>query len=572
MLCGILGSPDHSLLAPMERALTHRVRSGWTRLEADNLSLSWGLEQERQALCGAQSRDGITLALVGSPYHEEVPDFATLFALVLARGSSALTELAGSYVGLYCADGQCSLFRDPAGRRTIYHTTIQGHTYFAVETRPLYRLPGFRPAIAPASLAQYLSFSYTPGPQTMLQGLYELPAGSRWNLRHAHPERTFTPETDPNSEPQPRTESQWIETFHDRFQHALTRVEMPGTRTKSLFLSGGLDSSLVAAALAERYGAAQVAAHAIHFGPNYPNELPYARQAAQHLGISCEEVEIRPRDFVPILPEMIQRLNDPIGDPVTMPNYLLAQHVAAQGVTAAYNGEGGDPLFGGPKNLGMLLHNWYGGPRPPRHQERAYLASYRRGYEERRHLIRPEWIDQIDEARDLEGVLTPYFTATQPSSYLKRLLLINMRLKGAHLILPKVERMLGAHGVTPLSPLYDEQLIRLSMQLPNALLLKHGEDKQILKLAATGRLPDHIIHRPKSGMRVPVHFWFKGEMRKYARHILLHKTTKNAGIFNQQRIKQLLRYDTDEGLGRYGIRIWMLLTFELWRREVFGES
>jgi asparagine synthase (glutamine-hydrolysing) len=152
--------------------------------------------------------------------------------------------------------------------------------------------------------------------------------------------------------------------------------------------------------------------------------------------------------------------------------------------------------------------------------------------------------------------------------FLNKLMAINIRLKGAHLILPKVERMLAASGIAPLSPLFSEEMVRLSMQLPPRLKLSRGVEKVILKRAFASRLPESVIERPKSGMRVPVHFWFQGEMRRYARSILSSKAIRAAGIFQPQRVKQLLDYSTEEGPGRYGLRLWMLLTFELWRRIV----
>jgi len=107
------------------------------------------------------------------------------------------------------------------------------------------------------------------------------------------------------------------------------------------------------------------------------------------------------------------------------------------------------------------------------------------------------------------------------------------------------------------------------MQLPGDLILKNGIEKVILKEAFRGQLPDSIIDRPKSGMRVPVHYWLKGDMKRYAKKILSKKRLEQTGIFDHKRVKQLLNYETNEGPGRYGIKLWMLLTFELWRQQTF---
>jgi asparagine synthase (glutamine-hydrolysing) len=223
----------------------------------------------------------------------------------------------------------------------------------------------------------------------------------------------------------------------------------------------------------------------------------------------------------------------------------------------------------------MLLSHWYGTQRGERFRERAYLASYRRAYEAIAELFRPELLEQVDPERDLEAVLRPYFQAAKPASLLNKLMALNIRLKGAHLILPKVERMTAAFGLTPLSPLFDEELIRLSFQMPPRLKLREGVEKWVLKRAYEADLPKEVIERPKSGMRVPVHAWFRGylwgrpgEMRPYAAKILSDKAVRRAGWFRPQAVRELWRYRSDSGPGRFGLRLWMLMTIELWRRVV----
>jgi len=220
----------------------------------------------------------------------------------------------------------------------------------------------------------------------------------------------------------------------------------------------------------------------------------------------------------------------------------------------------------------MMLQHWYGVPREKNFRERAYLASYRRAYDECTRLLHEDVCERIDWSRDLESVLTPHFEETPLRCFLNKLMAINIRLKGAHLILPKVERMLAASGLTPLSPLFDEDLIRLSFQMPPRMKLRHGVEKWALKRAFDDALPAEVIARPKSGMRVPVHFWFRGEMRRTARRTLSPRQLRRDRIFNVDRVKQLLKYDIDEGAGRYGMRLWMLMTFELWRRQTVEGS
>ena len=270
---------------------------------------------------------------------------------------------------------------------------------------------------------------------------------------------------------------------------------------------------------------------------------------------------------------MIWHLDEPIGDPITQPNFELAARVADE-VRFVFNGEGGDPCFGGPKNIPMMLHHWYGGlQRGKNFRERHYLESYRRAWDELEFLLTDDVREQISIERDLEEVFAPYLQTSSPRYFLNRLTALNIREKGAHLIQPKVERMLGAHGLTPLAPLFDERVIRFSFQIPPRLKLHRGVEKVVLKKAYERDLPAEVIHRPKSGMRVPVHYWFRTEMRRYARRILSPRDVRRAGLFKPERVRQLLSYDIEEGHGRYGLRLWMLITFELWRRIVVeGES
>ncbi len=222
----------------------------------------------------------------------------------------------------------------------------------------------------------------------------------------------------------------------------------------------------------------------------------------------------------------------------------------------------------------MLLQHFYGGvPRDPLFRERSYVASYRRGFDELRHLLTPEVLREIDEKRDLYDVLTPFFQEQAERPFLDKLAEINIRLKGAQLILPKVERMLGGWGLTPISPLFAEDIVRFSFRMPPTLRLKSGVEKVVLKHAYQHALPREVVWRPKSGMRVPVHYWFQKELKSYARKILSRRALNGAGIWRHERVQQLLDYNIEEGAGRYGLKLWMLITFEIWRRIVIeGES
>lgn len=576
-LFGFSGPPDPGALKKMDGTLLHRGGRNLLTDQVEYATIAVRPLGSMQDLPGGEEglavRNGRAAALAGylTNRHKFGPDApADILEMYLEKGVDFIQDLRGAFL-IVLRDGKdLYLFRDGAGARTAYYGLHNGRFIFAAESKGVLAFPGFPRRLRPGAVPQYLTFSFIPGSGTMLEDLRELPAGHfvKFDGQSVYLNRYFKFEED---EKQDLPDEDWTKKFRRAFGRAVEE-RLPTGRTVGLFLSGGIDSSVVAAEAARLHNA-PVKTFAIHFGRKYPNELEYAAAVAQMAGTEHEEVEIKPKSFLPRLRKIIWHLDDPIGDPITVPNFELSSY-AAREVDYVLNGEGGDPLFGGPKNIPMLLEHWYGGiKRTPDFRERAYLASYRRCYDDLEQLLTPDFQKMYDHGHDLIEVLRPFFQTDSPESFVDKLQVMNIRLKGAHLILPKVDRMTGAWGLRQMAPLFDERLIRQSLKMPVRMKLRGGVEKVVLKKSFRGDLPAEVIARPKSGMRVPVHYWFKKEMKRYAKKILNPKSLKREGIFNPARVKQLLDYNIEEGPGRYGLRLWMLITFEIWRRIVVeGEA
>lgn len=552
---GCTGKPDHSILDSLQQLLQHR---GATQ-DAGNVG---GHFVDSYTVTDKPPSRPVTVAWSGT-IRSGTDDLARDYA---RDGIRFANELRGEFVLLVCDGQELYLVRDPAGARTAYFGRHGRHWVVAAEPKGIWGLPGFSRRLRPAAVAQYFTYSFIPGTDTMLEDLWEVPPGHYVHLRDNQPptiQRYFdfplAPEQADDSVEV--WASEFRTTLEQHIAERLLEVDRP-----AIFLSGGLDSSIITAEVARQYkGTAKT--FSIHFGRKYPNELAFARDVARHCGTENEEVEITSSMVAKNLPKIVWHLDDPIGDPVTAPNFLLASHAAGQGYSKVFNGEGGDPLFGGPKNLTMLMSHWYGGVgNDPRFRQRRYLESYRRGFEELSHVLTPRFQEGIDEVRDLHSPLDRFFAAEGP--FLHKLLAINTQLKGAHLILPKVERMLAASGLVPLSPLFTDAMIRLAFRSPPQVKLNCGREKWLMKEAYRSLLPSQIVDRPKSGMRVPVHYWFKGPLRRYAKRLLNRRAIERQGIFEWSRVERWMQYDLEHPQGRYGLRVWMLLTFELWRRIV----
>ncbi|MCH2045479.1 MAG: asparagine synthase-related protein [Saprospiraceae bacterium] len=471
----------------------------------------------------------------------------------------------GAYVLAILNEQQLHLVRDATGQRTIYYHQGATQFSFCIEPKGIHALPSFSPELNIKAIFQYFSYSFIPMHETMLKGIKELPAGY-YLTHHLRSKQTTTKrffQLETFDKHHLEDLDYWVDRVRRNVQQEVDD-KLKGQEDVGVFLSGGLDSSIVAAQVAQRHHK-KVHTFSIHFGKQYLNELAYAKMLAERYNTVHHEVEIRPKDFIPHIRKTIWHLDDPIGDPITIPNFELAKY-ASNYVPVIFNGEGSDPCFGGPKNIPMLLGHWYGGvQRTKNFREKAYLASYKRGYKHLQQLLSPELLAQFDEEEHLESILVPFF-AEPKLNFLDKLMSINIRLKGAHLILPKVERMLGAAALPAIAPFFTEEIVRTSMEMPSNFKLHKGIEKYILKKAFSSEIPPDIINRPKSGMRVPVRYWFQGEMRRYKHKILNPKTIKKTGIFNPATIKDLLKYRPERGLERHGLLTWMVMTFEIWRQ------
>ena len=574
---GFSGKSDGKLLDSMGSTLAHRGSHAPILSARGTGSIGYipcFEESVRQRTgAGLYERGEHAIALAGylAGYSSDDPILESLLSKYREEGIEFSESLRGAFI-LVVKDGNSfHIVRDGAGARTVYYGQHEGRFLFATEPKAILAAPGFPRRIRPGAVAQYLSFSFVPGESTMLQDVFELPAGHRLYFDGKSAPRLHRYFRFEEEEKEDRPDLHWIKEFGKTFSDAVSE-RLPEGEPIGLALSGGIDSSVVAAEVC-RQTDRPLKTYAIHFGRSYPHELDFARIVAERCNTEHEEVLIRPKDFLPRLRKIIWHLDDPIGDPITVPNYELAERISRD-VRWVFNGEGGDPVFGGPKNLKMMLHHWYGGIERDRlFRERMYLASYERAYDDLDRLLTPEWRAQYDSEEVLEGVLTPFFRCERPAGLLDKLMAINIRFKGAHLILPKVDRMMGAWRLTPLAPLFDERLIRLSFRMPPTMKVAKGVEKVVMKRFYQGIVPNEVIERPKSGMRVPVHFWFQKEMKRYARHILSPENVKEVGIFQPERVKQLLEYDTKEGTGRHGLHLWMLIMFEVWRRIVVeGEA
>jgi asparagine synthase (glutamine-hydrolysing) len=261
------------------------------------------------------------------------------------------------------------------------------------------------------------------------------------------------------------------------------------------------------------------------------------------------------------LPATMAELDDPIGDPLTVPNLLVGK-LASRDVRVTLNGEGGDPCFGGPKNQPMLINSLYGAI-AAQDSLQAYLMSFQKCAADLPQLLQPEVWHQMQQpwvfAADLHSEM----------SYLNRLMALNIKFKGADQILTKVNNLTQAAGLQGRSPLFDRRVVEMSMAIPPAYKLSGVEEKAVLKRAVADLLPASIVNRPKSGMMVPVQQGFRQHWQHQARTLLLNRQALIAPYVQRQTIEQWLNFRGDVW-GRYGVKLWLLVSLEIWLQANSG--
>ncbi len=502
---------------------------------------------------GALIADFDACSLDGAPIATE----ADLAAVVAAR---RLARLEGAFAIAWTDDaGVLHLARDPIGHRTVYYAVHDGQLVFASRLRALVDAFALPRRLDLRSVAAFLSYAYVPGRATMLDGVFELLPGETVTFAGGRLARApfweLPADPPPISDPAPLRRA-----LRAELERAIGAA-LPAGGPVCASLSGGIDSSLVVA-IARRLHPHPVRTFSICFGDGFRNELPFSSAVAEHTGTEHHVIELRPEAIVAHFDDTIARMDKPNGDPLTVPNALLFREMSRHGAVVL-NGEGGDPCFGGPKNIPMLLAELYGDGTdgdPEYARERSYLRAHSKCFDDLAAMLTPDAYAAACTP-PLEHDLAPWFRDPGRPSFVGMLMAINVRFKGGHHILPKVDALSEPFGVLPRSPLFSKSIVELSFRIPATLKLAGAVEKYLLKEAVRDLLPDSIVDREKSGMLVPVEGWFQGALAAPARERMLDGLAK-VPIFQPAMLEQLL---SGKHLGlrpRRGVKIWLLLTLE----------
>jgi asparagine synthase (glutamine-hydrolysing) len=635
IMCGIAGLIDPSG-APIDRAVLERMTRALAPRGPDAEGL-WvapgvGLGHRRlkiidlsEAAAQPMGNEDGTVQVV---YNGEIYNFADLRAELRARGhrfrsrsdtevlvhgylewgDGVVDRIQGMFAfGLWDARNRRLLAaRDRMGKKPLYFTQVpRGRGApplfaFASELKGLAPLPGLARAIDPEALARYLAFEYVPPPRTIWRGVRKLDAGEKLVLDVDEDELAPPVVSRYWDLPFPEHHPAWrLDDAADELKTLLRRAverRLVSDVPLGVFLSGGLDSSTVAAWMAEIAGADRIKTFSIAFSDPSFDESAHARAVALHLKTDHHEERLDPKAMLNILPEVAGFLDEPLADASIVPTYLLSRFTR-QHVTVALGGDGGDELFAGYPTFKAHLPGklfFEGLPAPARRlaERAARHLPARTGYFSldfqvnqflrggaspgpRRHQ---RWMASF-LPEELAGVLSPDVAAAAGGDPLddvdararaspardERDLLMDFY---ARFYLPndvnvKVDRAAGAVGLEVRAPLLDTDVVSFACQLPPELRLRRLTSKYVLKRAMRGRLPDAIIDRKKQGFGVPVARWMKEDLRPALLDELHPDKLRREGLFDPAAVQTLL---DDHLTGRRDRRkaLWTLFTFQRW--------
>ena len=485
----------------------------------------------------------------------------------LVPGPEGLDTLDGAFAAAWW-DGarQClTLVRDPFGVRSLYYTEHNGVFYFASELKQLLAIPTLPVEVNPAALHKYLTFSFVPGEDVPIRGIRRLLPGHV--AEFAAGQLATKPYFTLREEIDPRLADRKVATRHirTRCREAIGR-RLNGEAEVAVFLSGGIDSAGVTLWLTE--AGVQVRAFSLDFGGRSV-EKPQAQTVAEQLHVPLQFVPVNGADIATILPDLVWKLDLPFGDPVTGPQYILARTAREAGFSTVFNGEGGDQFFGGWTSKPMVSAELYADLYGDDTREELYLRSYHRFYGLEDQLYTPEFRARVGGPGQRRAHLMPYLRSDQAGTFLNRVRLADIALKGSQNILPRAERTANGYALDLRVPLFDRGLAEASFHLPPQLKLHGACEKYILKRVLQPHLPRDIVWRRKYGMSVPVTDWVLGPLAPLMEELLGPPALKRRDLFRADFVERL-RQGRNEAheirRRRIGERLWTLAMLEGWMR------
>ena len=486
------------------------------------------------------------------------------------------------------------LARDRVGKKPLFYFYNGCELAFASEVKAILQVPGVSREIDPQAVSDYFSFLYIPAPKSIFKQIRKVLPGrylvvsdqgvherEYWDISFAQTEE--------------HTEEEWCNRLIDTYREAV-RLRLVSDVPLGAFLSGGIDSSSVVAAMAQ-FCNEPVTTCSIGFEEKEFNELDYAREIAARFNTNHHERIVRP-DAVGVVEKLVWHYDEPFADSSAVPTYYVSQ-IARERVTVALAGDGGDENFAGYRRyyfdrrentmrallpaairepvfgtLASLYPKADWAPRIFRGKAtfenlacspiEAYFRSVAALRPElKRQVLDRDLLHQLDGYDSLD-VLRFYYDRADTADPLSRIQYVDIKTYLTDDILVKVDRASMAHSLEVRAPMLDHKLMELAASMPSSLKLRGTHGKYIFKKALERVLPDSVLYRKKMGFAVPLARWFRHDLKELAHSVMFSRNVSS--LVNQASVRRVWQ-EHQSGLRDRSTELWTLLMFSLWEQQ-----
>ncbi|MDC0485117.1 asparagine synthase (glutamine-hydrolyzing) [Gammaproteobacteria bacterium] len=505
------------------------------------------------------------------------------------------------------------LARDCAGEKPLYYGEIDNSFVFGSELKALKRFPNFQNTLSSAALNAYFQYGYIPSPHSIYKNIYKVEPGTYvefnasteinsnykkvtyWSLQETISESKEKVFVNPDSA---------ISAIEETMNNSV-RSQMISDVPLGVFLSGGVDSSLIAA-LAQKNSHVPIKTFTIGFENPEFDESQYAEDVARHIGTNHTKYLVSDSDVLNLIPHLPRIYDEPFADSSQIPTYFVCR-AAKQEVTVALSGDAGDELFGGynryifssniwtkvswlPKFIRQLLGSllimipvnvW-------NRLKKLFLFKNFSLFGNKVHKVGVAlknsstlndfylsfsyiWENTsdilIEQNLDSRLILKKNYFGTKVQSYpAEQMMFYDLITYLPDDILCKVDRAAMSVSLETRAPFLDKNVISDAWRLPLSFKIKSGEGKWLLKEILYKYVPKKMLDRPKAGFALPIGDWLRGPLMKWAEDLLDKQTIDEQGYLNSDNVEKIWKQHLS---GKYDwtAKLWTVLMFQAWLKQ-----
>jgi len=542
-------------------------------------------------------------------------DTETLLACFEHWGvDKTLENLVGMYaIALYdSVEKALYLVRDRMGEKPLYYGWNNSVFLFGSELKAIKSFPGFKGVVDRSALSLYLKYDYVPAPFSIYKGIKKLPQGSyikikmnsgRWDSKQILDPIEYWSLRDvalsgQSNVSKKSNEHRLIDKLDDVLSKSIEQ-QMISDVPLGVFLSGGVDSSLVAS-LMQKNSMDKIQTYTVGFNERSYNEAEYAKKVALHLGTEHTELYISPEQAINVIPKLPLIYDEPFADSSQIPTFLVSE-MAKKHVTVAISGDGGDELFGGYNRYTMACKIWKYVEKTPFFVRKALSKgitsvspriweSLGSSIPQRLNITHPgdkaykfadillaseigdvynrlvsHWENSCDIVIGCNNINKPIYESHFTNDEHNMMFLDSVTYLPDD-ILTKVDRASMASSLETRAPFLSHKVVEFAWNLPLDIKIRDSKGKWIVRKVLDKYVPNKLIDRPKMGFGIPIDSWLRGPLKDWAESLLDESRLKSEGFFHPEPIRKIWAEHLSEQRNWHH-HLWSILMFQAWLEQ-----